>query len=107
MIFHIERGDWMLVEKDGKRGVVPKAFCEKVPKKVEQKIEVSPEMPKKITYRPRRAKANFKYVGEDDSEASFDAGDIVTVLDETTHDMWLVECDGHKGHAPSIYLDFI
>ncbi|KAF4613907.1 hypothetical protein D9613_007853 [Agrocybe pediades] len=54
-----------------------------------------------------QAKALWAYRGDDADDLSFEAGDIVEIVEETNADWWMGRCHGKQGLFPSTYVERI
>lgn len=52
------------------------------------------------------AVARFDFVGEDDAQLSFHAGDAILVLEQTDEQWWYGELGGVRGSFPAEYTDY-
>ncbi|OQR98234.1 hypothetical protein THRCLA_06777 [Thraustotheca clavata] len=70
----------------------------------ESSLTSSPDNPVEATIECRRAKYDF--VGENDDELSFKAGEVICIVEKRIGDWWYGEtCDGTRGIFPHEYLN--
>eukprot|EP00049_Salpingoeca_infusionum_P017998 m.355320 g.355320 ORF g.355320 m.355320 type:complete len:503 (-) comp17220_c0_seq1:148-1656(-) len=103
----VEEG-WMEGDLNGKHGLFPDNFVEKMPetpKAVEPARPPAPKPSAPPAATKKTVKCTFEYAAEAEDELSLAVGDVVTITDDSDPDWWEGELNGKKGVFPSNFVE--